>query len=70
MSRADLAWEDADDRCRSCGKRLVVDVGQDVFGHSVGAFVCINCGPVPQSRGWELELLAAVTAVTSRRTRT
>lgn len=59
---ADLAFEDVRDRCRACGKRLLLDVGQDVFGHVTGSMFCPNCDSTPQVSGWEIENIRACVA--------
>lgn len=66
--RGDIAFEDSDLRCRWCSKRLQVDLGGDVLGNASAGYFCPGCGVVPQSPGWELDLLAAVSTVVSRRT--
>lgn len=64
--RADLAFEPVTDRCRRCSKKLLLDVGLDVFGNASGTAFCPSCGSSPQVSDWDAALIrAAVAAVTS-----
>lgn len=67
MSRADLAFEDVEDRCSTCFKRLQVDLGAGFHGEVTAVYLCPNCGPIPQARDWESSIRDAVRVVLARR---
>lgn len=65
--RADLAFEPVEDRCRRCAKKMLADLGQDVFGNSSGTLFCPSCGMTPQASDYDIgNIRAAVAAVTRR----
>jgi hypothetical protein len=67
IPRADLIGETVETRCRPCGKRLLVDIGPNLFGHDSAVYWCPNCQAAPQVADWEHGIRAAVAAVRAGR---
>lgn len=63
----DVAYEDSHTRCRTCGKREMVDVGGGLDGEVTASTWCPDCGPSPDGADWASGLLAAIAVVTARR---
>jgi hypothetical protein len=61
------AYEDVEEFCRRCGKKLCVDLGGNYFGEVTGPVFCPNCGVQPEARDWAAGLRAAIAAVKALR---
>jgi hypothetical protein len=63
VTRADLVGETVEDRCPACAKKLMVDIGPNLFGHDSGVFWCPNCQAAPQVSALDAANIRAVVAV-------
>lgn len=50
----DLPYEDVDQRCRTCGKRMVVDPGIGVTGDHEALIFCLQCDRLTPETSWAL----------------
>jgi hypothetical protein len=49
-----LPYQDSDQRCRTCGKRMVVDPGFGVFGEHQGLIFCLHCDALTPESTWAM----------------